>query len=46
MKYPAVYSYKHVNTRELELSIASLRNIDCWNGDIYIVGYDTSAPNT
>lgn len=38
MKYPAVYSYKHVNTRELELSIASLRNIDCWNGDIYIVG--------
>ncbi len=36
--YPAVYSYKRALTRELELSIATLPNIDCWNGEVYIVG--------
>lgn len=38
--YPVVYSYKKTHTRELELSIESLKNIDCWNGAIYIVGDD------
>lgn len=39
-KYPAVYSYKRTDTRELELSILTLRNIKEWNGKIYIVGDD------
>ena len=38
MKYPAVYSYKLSKTRELELSIETLKNIDCWNGEVYVVG--------
>ena len=38
--YPAVYSYKRNRTRELELSIETLHNIDCWNGEVYIVGDD------
>jgi hypothetical protein len=38
MKYPAVYSYKKTDTRELELSIWTLQNIKEWNGEIYIVG--------
>ena len=40
MKYPAVYSYKKTDTRELELSILTLQNIKEWNGKIYIVGDD------
>lgn len=36
--YPAVYSYKKTWTRELELSIESLRNIKEWNGQIFIIG--------
>lgn len=40
MKYPAVYSYKKTDTRELALSIRTLRNIKEWNGEIYIVGDD------
>lgn len=36
--YPAVYSYRQVRTRELELSIITLKNIDCWNGEVYVVG--------
>lgn len=44
--YPAVYSYKRVITRELELSIQSLHNIDCWNGEVYIVGDKPYLPDT
>ena len=40
MKYPAVYSYKRTDTRELELSILTLKNIKEWNGEVYIVGDD------
>lgn len=36
--YPAVYSYKKTWTRELELSIESLRNIKEWNGQVFIIG--------
>lgn len=46
MKYPAVYSYKRVKTRELELSIMSLKNIDCWNGEIYVVGGKPYLPDS
>lgn len=42
--YPAVYSYKRANTRELELSIKSLKNIKGWNGEIIIVGDDPKLP--
>jgi len=38
MKYPVVYSYKKSKTRELELSIESLRNIAEWDGRIFIIG--------
>jgi hypothetical protein len=38
MKYPAVYSYKKSRTRELELSIESLRNIAEWDGRVFIIG--------
>lgn len=38
--YPVVYSYKKTNTRELELSIESLKNIRQWNGKTYIIGDD------
>lgn len=40
MKYPAVYSYKKTDTKELVLSILTLQNIEEWNGAIYIVGDD------
>lgn len=36
--YPAVYSYKKTWTRELELSIDSLKNIKEWNGQVFIIG--------
>lgn len=36
--YPAVYSYKKSRTRELELSIESLKNLKEWNGEVYIIG--------
>lgn len=36
--YPVVYSYKKNRTRELELSIESLKNLKEWNGEIYIIG--------
>ena len=36
--YPAVYSYKKTWTRELELSIESLRNIKEWDNTIFIIG--------
>lgn len=36
--YPVVYSYKKSRTRELELSIESLKNIKEWNGGVYIIG--------
>lgn len=38
MKYPAVYSYKHSRTKELELSLLSLKNIREWNGEVYVIG--------
>lgn len=38
MKYPVVYSYRTSQTRELELSIESLKNLKEWNGEIYIIG--------
>lgn len=38
MKYPAVYSYRTSRTRELELSIESLKNLKEWNGKIFIIG--------
>jgi hypothetical protein len=38
MKYPVVYSYRKSLTRELELSIESLKNLQEWNGQIYIIG--------
>lgn len=37
-KYPIVYSYKLSRTRELELSLESLKNINEWNGDVYVIG--------
>jgi hypothetical protein len=40
VKYPAVYSYKKTDTRELELSILTLQNIEEWDGKIFIVGND------
>lgn len=40
MKYPVVYSYKRSKSRELELSIESLKNIQEWNGKIFIIGDD------
>lgn len=36
--YPVVYSYKKSRTRELELSIESLKNLKEWNGETYIIG--------
>jgi len=33
-----VYSYKKSWTRELELSIESLRNIEEWDGTVFIIG--------
>lgn len=36
--YPVVYSYRKSLTRELELSIASLKNIKEWDGNIFIIG--------
>lgn len=36
--YPVVYSYKRSKTRELELSLESLRNIKEWNGTSYVIG--------
>jgi hypothetical protein len=36
--YPVVYSYRTSRTRELELSIESLKNLKEWNGKIYIIG--------
>jgi len=38
IKYPVVYSYKKSRTRELELSIESLKNIKEWDGRIFIIG--------
>lgn len=37
-KYPVVYSFKTTNTRELELSIQSLKNIKEWDGRVFIIG--------
>lgn len=37
-KYPVVYSFKTVNTRELELSVQSLKNIKEWDGRIIVIG--------
>lgn len=36
--YPVVYSYKRSRTRELELSIKSLRNLKEWNGQVFVIG--------
>lgn len=36
--YPAVYSYKKSRTRELELSIESLKNLKEWDGRIFVIG--------
>lgn len=36
--YPVIYSYRKSLTRELELSIESLKNLKEWNGEIYIIG--------
>lgn len=36
--YPVVYSYKKSRTRELELSVESLKNLKEWNGDVFIIG--------
>lgn len=36
--YPAVYSYKKSRTRELELSIESLKNLKEWSGEVYVIG--------
>lgn len=36
--YPIVYSYKKSRSRELELSMLSLRNLKEWNGEIYVIG--------
>lgn len=38
MKYPVVYSYKKSKTRELELSLESLRNLAEWDGRVFIIG--------
>lgn len=38
LKYPVVYSYKLSRTRELELSLKSLKNLKDWNGEVYIIG--------
>lgn len=40
--YPVVYSLnkRDPGTRELELSVQTLKNIDCWNGEIYFIGRD------
>lgn len=37
-EYPVVYSYRTSQTRELELSVESLKNLKEWNGETYIVG--------
>lgn len=36
--HPIVYSYRASRTRELELSIESLKNIKEWNGTFFIIG--------
>ena len=36
--YPVVYSYKKSKSRELELSIESLKNLKEWDGRIFIIG--------
>lgn len=36
--YPVVYSYRTSRTRELELSIESLKNLKEWNGKIFVIG--------
>ena len=38
MNLPVVYSYRKSLTRELELSIESLKNLKEWNGEIFIIG--------
>lgn len=38
MKVPVVYSYRKAPTRELELSIESLKNLKEWNGEIIVIG--------
>lgn len=40
--YPVVYSYKRSRTRELELSLESLRNLKEWDGRVFIVGDNPS----
>lgn len=40
MKYPVVYSYRTSRTRELELSLESLKNLKEWNGMVFIVGHE------
>lgn len=37
-KYPVVYSYKKSRTRELELSIESLKNLKEFNNEVFIIG--------
>ena len=36
--YPVVISYKKSRTRELELTLESLKNIKEFNGEVYIIG--------
>lgn len=38
LKLPVVYSYKKSTTRELELSLESLKNLAEWNGKVYVIG--------
>lgn len=36
--YPAVYSYKKSKSRELELSLNTLKNIKEWSGEVLVIG--------